>query len=112
LKLIDEGGRVVGERVEFARSMGARALGLIGRRDLERSSCLVLEPARQIHTFGMRFPIDVAFCDREGVVVHLVRDLRPWRMTKWVSSARVAVEAPAGGLSGVRLGDRLTVEED
>ena len=60
----------------------ARA-GLIGREDLE--GVLVLRPCRQVHTFGMRFPIDVAFCDRYGFVLHTVT-MPPRR----VFAARVA----------------------
>ena len=46
-----------------------RRRGLIGRDHLD--GVLVLRPCRQVHTFGMQFPIDVAFCDRYGFVLHV-----------------------------------------
>ena len=54
---------------EVAGRAGARTRGLMGRDDVE--GALVLRPCRQVHTFGMRFPIDVAFCDGSGIVLHL-----------------------------------------
>lgn len=66
---------------------------------------------RQVHTFGMGYPIDVCFCDRDWRVLHVVRSMRPRRMTRWVLRARVAIEMRAGELSGVRPGAQLSVVE-
>ena len=53
---------------EVAVTRRAAPPGLIGRDGID--GVLVLRPCRQVHTFGMRFPIDVAFCDRYGFVLH------------------------------------------
>ena len=67
------------------------AAGSSGRDDLD--GVLVLRPCRQVHTFGMRFPIDVAFCDRYGFVLHVSR-LRPRPgLALRVSHAYFAIEA-------------------
>lgn len=71
----------------------------------------MIEPARQVHTFGMAYPIDVCFCDAGWNVLHVVTPLRPRRVTRWVFRARYAVEAPAGVLEGVRPGDQLSLSE-
>ena len=47
----------------------SRRRGLLGRDHVD--GVLVLRPCRQVHTFGMQFPIDVAFCDRYGFVLHV-----------------------------------------
>ena len=65
----------------------------MGRDDVE--GALVLRPCRHVHTFGMRFPIDVAFCDRTGRVLHL-STLAPRRISRPVLHAAFAVEARAG----------------
>ena len=78
---------------EVADSRRARARGLMGRDDVE--GALVLRPCRQVHTFGMHFPIDVAFCDRSGTVLHL-STLPPRRLSRPVLKAAFAVEARAG----------------
>lgn len=91
-------GRVIATAVRRATSPLDRMRGLLGSNRLRAGDALVLEPARQVHTFGMRYPIDVVFCDARGVVVHLVRSLKPWRMTRWVGRARWALELPGGTL--------------
>jgi uncharacterized membrane protein (UPF0127 family) len=94
--------------VEVADSFGARLKGLLGRDGLE--GALLLRPARSVHTIGMRFAIDVAFCDRSMRVV-AVRTLRPYRMTtpRWRSAC--VVEAAAGAFErwGLQVGDQLEV---
>ena len=104
-------GRVIAERVVRAATPGARAKGLLRRGPLGRSEALVLEPARQVHTFGLTYPIDVCFCDRAWRVVHVVSSMPPRRVTRWVRRARYAVEVRAGELNGVRPGDQLSLEE-
>ena len=83
-----------------------RTRGLLGRDGID--GVMVLEPCRNVHTFGMRFPIDVAFCDRDGVVLRAVT-LPPRRVSPVVWRAARALEAEAGALErwGVRVGDRL-----
>ncbi len=93
---------------ELAETRRARRRGLIGRDGVE--GAFVLRRCRNVHTFGMRFPIDVAFCDRAGVVVH-VATLRPWRVSKVVPRAAFVIEANEGSLDrwGLRVGDEVEV---
>ena len=61
-----------------------------------------------MHTFGMRFAIDVAFCDRDGTVLRVLT-LRPGRITRFVRKATLTFEAEAGAFAarGEMAGDRL-----
>jgi hypothetical protein len=61
--------------------------------------------------FFMRFPIDVAFIDKDNRVVRLYHGLRPWRMSRVVRRAKAAIELPSGALAqaGVGVGDLLTM---
>ena len=88
-----------------------RIRGLLGTAPLTDGEALVLTPGRQVHTFGMRRPIDVVFCSREWVVLHVVRSMRPRRMSRFLWSAIFVVELPAGGAAMVETGDRLALEE-
>lgn len=54
--------------------------------------------AHQVHTFGVRFPIDVAFCDADWRIAHVVRCMRPRRVTRWVPRARYVIEMRCGSL--------------
>lgn len=98
---------------EVARGVRERAQGLLGHRDAaELTGALVLRPCRQIHTLGMRFPIDVAFCDRRGVVLR-TRTVVPWRVTRVVWRSGFVVEAAAGAFERwqLRPGDTVEVKE-
>lgn len=72
---------------------------------------MVIAPTNAIHTFFMRFAIDVAFVAKDGRVVKIVRDLRPWRLAAaWGGFA--VVEMASGELArrSVAVGDSLRVE--
>ena len=88
----------------------SRLRGLLGRRELAAGEGLLIRPTNSIHTFFMRFPIDVVFLDRNGVVVKLVANVRPWRVT-FAARGRYALELRAGEADArrIRLGDRLAL---
>lgn len=105
-------GRVLAGTVTWARTPRERARGLIGTAEPAPGAALVIERAPQVHTFGLAYPIDVVFCDRDWRVLRAVRRLRPRRATRWVWGARYAIEMAAGSLTHeVRPGTLLTVEE-
>ena len=100
-------GRDVGE-VELATTNRQRRKGLLGRDGLDGG--LWLEPCRQVHTFRMRFPIDVAYVDRRGRVL-TVRSLSPGRMGPLRLRSRAILEAESGAFAawGVREGATVTL---
>ena len=100
-------GRVLAS-VEIAEAYRSRAKGLLGRNGID--GALLLRPARSVHSFGMRFPIDVAFCDADLYVLDIVV-LRPHRMTLPRWRARAVIEAEAGAFDrwGVHVGDQVEV---
>ncbi|MGY4952322.1 DUF192 domain-containing protein [Streptomyces nigrescens] len=95
--------------VEIAASYRARARGLLGRDGIE--GALLLTPASGVHTFRMRFAIDVAYLSRDFTVL-AVRTMRPGRLGLPRLRARHVLEAEAGAMArwGVRPGLRLGVE--
>ena len=103
-------GAVVASVVEVARTRAERRRGLLGRTSLADESALVLEPCYAIHTFAMRFSIDVAFMDKQGNVRKTVHRLRPWRVAV-APGAATTIEFAAGQLDAhaVRVGDELRV---
>lgn len=101
------GGDVLGT-LEVATTLSERMKGLLGRDSIE--GALLLRPARSVHTFGMRFPIDVAYCDRALVVLRIER-LEPWRLGRPELRSRAVLEAAAGAFERWQLkpGDQLEV---
>ena len=96
--------------MEVASTRAARRDGIAGRDEIE--GALLLERTRWVHTIGVRFPIDVAFLDPEGVVLKTVT-MRRRHIGMPMLRARSVVEARAGAFArwGLRLGDRLEVRE-
>jgi hypothetical protein len=97
--------------LEIAGTRKARRKGLLGRDGVD--GALLLPSARMgVHSLGMRFPLDVAFCDREMVVRRVVC-LRPTRMTRPSVRAQRVLEAEAGAFDrwGLRQGDQLEIKE-
>lgn len=92
--------------LEVAQTRAARRKGLLGRDGIE--GALLIVPARGVHTFGMRFPIDVAWCDRE-LVVRRIAVLRPNRLSRTSLRAHCVIEAEAGSFErwNLQVGDRL-----
>ena len=74
--------------------------GLLGRGGLARGRVLLLRDCRLIHTFGMRFALDVVFAGKAGEVVKVVRGVPPGRVVFGGWRARHTFEAQAGWLPG------------
>ncbi|WP_329441141.1 DUF192 domain-containing protein [Streptomyces canus] len=101
----DGRGRLIvhGERgelavpLEIATSYRARTKGLLGRDSVDGT--LLLSPAGSVHTFRMRFPIDVAYLDRRLRVI-AVRTMKPGRLGLPRLRSRHVLEAEAGAMEG------------
>lgn len=106
LRTVD--GRVLCPRCTIAKDPWTRMRGLLGRSGLDDGEGILLRPASSVHTFFMRFPIDVVFLDRDLSVLRVVPRLRPWRAV-WKHGAAVVLELAAGECQarGVGVGDRL-----
>jgi uncharacterized membrane protein (UPF0127 family) len=94
--------------LEVATSLRDRTRGLLGRDGID--GAILLRPAKSVHTLRMRFPIDVAFCDRDLRVLR-VTTLARHRVTRPVLKAHAVIESEAGTMAswGVRVGDQLEV---
>jgi hypothetical protein len=96
--------------LEVARERRARVKGLLGRDGVE--GAIWLEPARSVHTIGMRFAIDVAYLDGDRTVLDM-RTMGRYRLGRPRWRARAVLEAEAGAFERWRLhpGDVVDIEE-
>jgi uncharacterized protein len=108
--LVNHDARVLAS-AEVADSRAARRRGLLGRDHME--GALVLRKCRWIHTLGMRFPVDVAYLDGDGVVIKTMQMHRN-RVGVPVWRGDLVIEAEAGAFArwGLRVGDVIDVRED
>jgi len=103
--------QVVAHTLLRAFDSASRNQGLLKRDFLEEGSALVIAPTNAIHTFFMRFAIDVAFVARDGRVLKVRRAMQPWRVSAaWGGFAVVELAAGALDRAGVQPGDLLRVD--
>jgi hypothetical protein len=95
--------------VEVAASFGKRLRGLLGRDGIPPQAGLLLAGVNGVHTFGMGFPIDVLFLDRDGTILKVVPGMTPGRMARAVPGAASCLELAAGAAARHQLepGTRL-----
>ena len=97
----------------IARTHWTRFRGLMatdGSR-FRRGQGLWISPSHGIHTFAMRFPIDVLYLDRERIVIYLEEELKPWRMAAIRVLAHSVLELPTGIIreSKTKVGDQVDI---
>jgi uncharacterized membrane protein (UPF0127 family) len=101
-------GGIVATDVDIAADRRARNRGLLGRDHLPTTAALVLVPCFAIHTWRMRFPIDVLFVDSQGQVVKTRERMPAWRVAA-APGAYAVIELAAGQIArtGTQKGDEL-----
>jgi len=101
----------VADKAVMADNILTRIKGLLGRKEFSAGEALVLRPCNSVHTFFMRFPIDVLFIDRNNYVVGVVSALKPARLSKVFFRSACAIELPIGTIQSARIskGDLLSI---
>ena len=105
-------GCVLAERVGIAATAKARAIGLLRHKELPVGEGLWIVPSRGVHTWGMRFAIDVVALDAGGRVIDLAANMKPWRIRLPRAGCVGVLELSAGTIaaSGTRIGDAIVFE--
>jgi uncharacterized membrane protein (UPF0127 family) len=103
---------VLAAEIEPAFDSKSRNRGLLGRARLDDGAALILAPCSSIHTFFMRFTIDVLFVKKDGRVVKMYSALPAWRIA-FALGAFAAIELPAGtaAASDTRSGDTVVLTQ-
>ncbi|RJP27413.1 MAG: DUF192 domain-containing protein [Candidatus Omnitrophota bacterium] len=87
---------ILADKAVLADNPFSRMKGLLGRKALYDGEALVLKPANSIHTFFMRFSIDVIFLGRDNKVVKIISHLKPFRLSPLYFSSSIVIELPSG----------------
>jgi len=103
-------------KLRVANTHLSRLVGLLGtsERSFNTGSGLWIVPSHGIHTFMMRYPIDVLYLDEQGTIVHLEENVRPWRMTPIRMEAISVIELPSYTIwnTSTKVGDQVEIEAD
>ena len=107
-KLILVNGEVVSHKMRVARNIFSRMLGLMFSVDLPDCDGFLISPCNSIHTFFMRYSLDVLFLDNDFKIVKAIYGLSPWRMTWVYFKSRHVLEMRAGTMNkGLKTGEML-----
>lgn len=106
-------GRASGIPVEVARTVPRRLLGWLGQREAPVGKGLWLVPCDAVHTFAMRFAIDLVFVDVAGRILRIDHWVGAWRLRVCIGAFSV-IELDAGlaGAVGLAVGDELELREE
>lgn len=113
MKIINKtSSAVLAEDVVVADTPFKRMKGLLWRKEFSKGQALILEPCNSIHTFFMRFAIDVLFVDKDNRVVKVVSNIRPFRLSGIYFNAAFAIELPNGTIlsTSTKENDTLLLE--
>ena len=104
-------GTVLAEAAEVADTSAKRRTGLLKHTSLESGEGLWIAPCESVHSFGMKFAIDVLYLDRKKKVRKVRKNMVPWRMSACLTAHSV-LELPAGTAEATRTvpGDQLEFE--
>lgn len=88
--------KVLAYRAKIAASIWQRMKGLLGRQELKKGEALIIPDSGSIHTFFMKFSIDLVFLDSQGKVLKIAQNVSPWRLVLAPLRSRNVIELPAG----------------
>jgi uncharacterized protein len=102
-------GALIADHVAVADTRATRAVGLLSRSGLNPGEALWIVPSRGVHTWWMRFTIDVLALNESGVVVDRVSGLKPWRIRLPRRGTAGVLELPEGAIAatGTEIGHRI-----
>lgn len=106
----DVDGVCLVRHIERASSLKQRMLGLLGRASLPPGSALLISPCRAVHTWFMRFPIDVIFLDGESRITRVVCAVPPFRMLWGPMRTRSVLEVQTGWLDCGTIGHGVRMD--
>jgi uncharacterized membrane protein (UPF0127 family) len=108
---ISYGDKIISNDILIADTLVTRLIGLMFKKSLVGAEGLLLNPCNSIHTFFMRYSLDIVFINSENRVVKIIREIKPWRMTWIYFRAKKTLELPAGKLpNDLKEGDLLEVK--
>jgi uncharacterized membrane protein (UPF0127 family) len=110
-ELVDAGsGHVLVPQLEVAVDSATRKKGLLGRDGLAPGAALLIAPTNAVHTFFMRFPIDIVFAARSGEILKVSRAVKAWRMAAaWRGYAVIELMAHGAEFCHLTVGRRVSV---
>lgn len=106
-------GKVICEKVEIADSFFKRFMGLMYRKNMNENEGLLLDPCNEIHTFGMKFPIDTITVSSDNIIIYIDENIAPRRVRPRIKEGKKVLELNAGTIKnyGLEPGDLVEFQK-
>jgi hypothetical protein len=103
---------ILADKIFLSDKFLARLMGLLSFKSFDKNQAMILRPSNSVHTFFMRFPIDVLFVDKNNSIVRIVRHMKPFRVTGVYLKSKFVVELPVGVIDATKtsVGDYLQIQ--
>lgn len=100
---------ILAQKVDIANTFMTRLKGLMFKKNLEENTGMLIYPCNMIHTFFMRFPLDVLFLSKEYKVIHIIENMIPGKTSSFVRKGKYVLELPIGTIkrTNTKKGDHL-----
>lgn len=97
--------------VEHANTFWLRLIGLMFRNMLERNHVMVIEPCHSVHTFFMRYSLDLLILNKKGEIIGLIKDMKPGRVSSVYKGAVAFIECNVGTIDtfGFQIGQIIEI---
>ena len=102
---------ILADKAEMADTFFKRLIGLLNRKSLNKGEALILSPANSIHSFFMRFNIDVLFLDKSNKVVASLPSFKPFRLSPLYFQSASVIELPESTIrmTNTQSGDTIQI---
>lgn len=101
---------IILEDAKVAENFFSRSVGLLSKKSLNKGEGLIIKPCCSVHTFFMRFNIDVLFINKKNEVIALYENVAPWRVLPIHPTSHYVIELKANEITNknIEKGDSLT----
>jgi len=112
MEIINENtNKLLISNVIMADTFITRLKGLMFKKKLEENTAMLIHPCNMIHTFFMKFPLDILFISKEYEVIYVIENMLPGNTSPFIKKAMGVLELPAGTIekTNTKKGDFLNI---
>lgn len=113
LRLMNSENKIIVQNLVVADSFLKRLKGLMFKSNFNKGEALIIKPCSSVHTFNMKFSIDVVFISKENTVLHIIENLKPNRVSKVIRKSYSVLELPVGTIkeANIEIGNKILVDD-
>ena len=87
---------LIADNVKVAKNFFTRSIGLLSRKSISDGEALIIKPCNSIHTFFMKFDIDVIFVNKKNKIIAIYENVPKNKILPIHLTSCYVIELPAG----------------